>query len=152
MEVPRSTATPVSPVLPDPATPIGARVARRLREERIIWLTATAADGTPQPNPVGYLWDGASFLVYCRPDAKRLEHIRRNPRVALHFESDGHEGDIVVFTGTARIATGEPPADQNRAYMEKYQDRIKEIFGTPKEFAAQYSEPVRITPERVRGF
>lgn len=147
-----SQAKPASPVLPDPATPFGARVARRLRAEGMIWLTATAADGTPQPNPVGFLWDGASFLVYCRRGAKRLEHIRRTPRVALHFESDGHDGDIVVFTGTARIATGEPPADQNRAYMEKYQDRIKEVFGTPKEFAAQYSEPVRITPERVRGF
>lgn len=142
----------VSPVLPDPATPFGARVARRLREEAIIWLTATAADETPQPNPVGFLWDGASFLVYCRRGAKRLEYIRRNPRVALHFESDGQGGDIVVFTGTARIATGEPPADQNRAYMEKNRDRIKEVFGTPKEFAAQYSEPVRISPERVRGF
>ena len=147
-----STAMPMSSVLPDPATPFGERVARRLREEAIIWLTSTAADETPQPNPVGFLWDGASFLVYCRRGAKRLEHIRHNPRVALNFESDGQGGDIVVFTGTARIAMGEPPADQNRAYMEKNRDRIMEVFGTPKEFAAQYSEPVRITPERVRGF
>jgi hypothetical protein len=42
-------------VLPDPATPFGARVARRLRDETVIWLTAVAADGTPQPNPVRLL-------------------------------------------------------------------------------------------------
>jgi hypothetical protein len=42
-----SSVLPASSVLPDPATPFGARVARRLREEVIIWLAAVAADGTP---------------------------------------------------------------------------------------------------------
>ncbi len=127
-------------------------MARRLREETVIWLTAVAADGTPQPNPVWFLWDGASFLIYCQQGAKRLEHIRRNPRVALHFDSDEQGGDIVVFTGTARLATGELPADQNRAYVEKYRDGIMEVVGALQEFVAQYSVPVRITLERVRGF
>jgi PPOX class probable F420-dependent enzyme len=147
-----STVMPARSVLPDPATPFGARVARRLREEMVIWLTAMAEDGTPQPNPVWFLWDGASFLIYCQKEAKRLEHLRRNPRVALHFNSSGQGEDIVVFTGTARLATGEPPADQNRAYMEKYRDGIAAVVGTPQEFVAQYSMPVRVTLERVRGF
>src|SRR5689334_16400370 len=84
-EIPMTSAAPVSSVLPDPATPFGAQVARRLREEMVIWVTAEAEDGTPQPNPVWFLWDGASFLIYCQRGAKRLEHIRRNPRVALNF-------------------------------------------------------------------
>ncbi len=46
-----------------PSTPFGARVAQRLREEHLIWLTTVGADGTPQPNPVWFLWDGASVLV-----------------------------------------------------------------------------------------
>jgi PPOX class probable F420-dependent enzyme len=147
-----STAMPMSPVLPDPATPFGERVARRLREETIIWLTVVAADGTPQPNPVGFIWDGTSFLIYCLRGAKRVEHIRRNPRVALHFDSDGQGGDIVVFTGAARLAPEEPPADQNRQYVEKNRDSMVEIAGSLQAFAAQYSVPVHITPERVRGF
>ena len=147
-----SSVLPASSVLPDPATPFGARVARRLREEMIVWLTAVAADGTPQPNPVWFLWDGASFLIYCQRGAKRREHIRRNPHDALHFESGRQGDDVVVFTGTARIASGEPPADQNRQYMEKYRDGIAKVVGTPQEFAAQYVVPVRVTPERVRGF
>jgi PPOX class probable F420-dependent enzyme len=146
-----SSVMPAKSVLPDPATPFGARVARRLREESVIWLTAVAADGTPQPNPVWFLWDGTSFLIYCHRGAKRLEHIQRNPRVAMQFNSDGQGNDIVVFTGTARIATGEPPADQNRAYLEKYRDSIIEISGTLQEFVAQYPTAMRVTPERVRG-
>src|SRR5438132_1268065 len=31
--------------LPDPSTPFGERVARRLREERLIWLTTVDARG-----------------------------------------------------------------------------------------------------------
>src|SRR5215831_5912700 len=89
-------------ILPDPATPFGERVARRLREEVVIWLTTTGSDGTPQPAPVWFLWEGESFLIYTLTNAKRLAHIERNPRVALHFDSDGTGGDIVVFTGEAR--------------------------------------------------
>jgi hypothetical protein len=38
------------------------RVAQRLREDAVIWLTTVAANGTPQPNPVWFLWDGHSVL------------------------------------------------------------------------------------------
>jgi len=147
-----TSAMPVSSVLPDPTTPFGARVARQLREEMVIWLTAVAADGTPQPNPVWFLWDGTSFLIYCQRGAKRLEHIQHDPRVALHFNSDPQGSDVVVFTGAARIATGEPPADQNRAYLAKYRDGIEEVVGSLQDFVAQYSAPVRVTPDRVRGY
>jgi PPOX class probable F420-dependent enzyme len=147
-----TSAVPVSSVLPDPATPFGERVARRLREEMVIWFTAEAEDGTPQPNPVLFLWDGTSFLIYCQQGAKRLEHIKHDPRVALHFNSDPQGEDIVVFTGTARIATGEPPADQNRAYLAKYQKGIEQLAGSVQNFVAQYSVAVRVTPDRVRGY
>jgi len=36
--------------------------------------------------------------------------------------------------------------------MEKYWDSIKEDVGTPKDFATQSSELVRITRQWVRGF
>ena len=138
-------------VLPSPSTPFGERVERRLREEPIIWLTTTGADGTPQPNPVWFLWDGNSFLVYSLPDAARLPHIQRTPRVALHFDGNGKGGDIVIFTGEARISQDDPPADQLPVYVEKYKDFIARSFGTPAAFAAKYSVALRITPSKVRG-
>ena len=73
---------------PDPATEFGARVRRRLESEQVAWLTTTAADGTPQPNPVWFLWDGATFLVYSLSDAARLSHIARNPHVSLNFDGN----------------------------------------------------------------
>ncbi len=42
----------------DEATEFRARAARRLREERIAWLTTVGGSGMPQQVPVWFLWDG----------------------------------------------------------------------------------------------
>ena len=138
-------------VMPDPTTPFGERVARRLRDEPILWLITTGADGTPQPNPVWFLWDGSSVLIYSLAAAARLAHIRRNPRVALHFEGNGQGGDIIVLTGEARVTPDDPPADQVPAYVEKYQAFIARSFGTAAVFAGRYPVALRVTPTKVRG-
>ena len=139
--------------LPDPSTPFGERVARRLRDERLIWLTTVDANGTPQPTPVWFLWDEATstFLIYSRSDAKRLEHIKQNSRVALNFDGNGSGGDIIVFTGVAEVSTADPPADQLPAYVEKYRDFIARRYNTPENFASIYSVALRIIPRRIRG-
>ncbi|HEX6552208.1 MAG TPA: TIGR03667 family PPOX class F420-dependent oxidoreductase [Ktedonobacteraceae bacterium] len=139
--------------LPDPSTPFGERVARRLRNERLIWLTTVDANGTPQPTPVWFLWDEATFtfLIYSRSDAKRLEHIKRNSRVALNFDGNGSGGDIIVFTGEAEVSHADPPADQLPAYVEKYRQFIARRYNTPENFASIYSVALRIMPKRIRG-
>lgn len=141
----------MSSVLPPTTTPFGERVVRRLHDEPIIWLTTVGADGTPQPHPVWFLWDGTSILVYSRNTAVRLGNLQRNPHVALHFDGNGQGGDIIVITGEAHASPNEPTADQHAAYLAKYQDRIARGFGTPANFAAQYGIALRITPTKVHG-
>jgi PPOX class probable F420-dependent enzyme len=138
-------------ILPDAASDFGQRVRRRLRDEQVIWLTTVGADGTPQPNPVWFLWEGDTLLIYSLPDAARLTHIARNPRVALHFDGNGQGGDIVVLAGEARVSPEEGPADQHPAFVTKYAEKIARSFGAPAAFAARYSTPLRITPTKIRG-
>ncbi len=139
--------------LPDPSTPFGERVARRLRDERLLWLTTVDARGMPQPTPVWFWWDEASstFLIYSRSDAKRLAHLHQNPRVALNFDGNGFGGDIIVITGQAQISPDDPPADQLPAYAEKYREFIARRYGTPEQFASIYSIALRIRPMTIRG-
>ena len=139
--------------LPDPSTPFGERVARRLRDERLIWLTTVDAKGTPQPTPVWFLWDEATstFLIYSLTNAKRQAHLQQNPRVALNFDGNGKGGDIFVFTGEAQVSSDDPLADQLPAYVEKYRDFITRSFGTPANFASKYSVALRIRPMALRG-
>ena len=139
--------------LPDSSTPFGERVARRLRDERLIWLTTVDAKGMPQPAPVWFLWDDATstILIYSLTGAKRLAHMQQNPWVSLNFDGNGSGGDIIVITGQARVSSDDPPADRLPAYVEKYRDFIARSFGTPANFASRYSVTLRIRPTAIRG-
>jgi PPOX class probable F420-dependent enzyme len=140
--------------LPDAATPFGERVRSRLTADRVIWLTTIGKDGTPQPNPVWFLWDGGTdLLLYNRPDANRLAHVVHRPRVALNFDGNGQGGDIVVLTGTAHRDQDAVPPDENVEYLAKYEQAARRIGGGDlAAFAKAYPVALRVRIERVRGF
>jgi PPOX class probable F420-dependent enzyme len=135
----------------DTSSSFGRRVMERLENESVVWLTTVGADGTPQPSPVWFVWDGQQVLLYSMAKAPKLRHIQANPRVALHFDGDSDGGDIVILTGEARVSGNDPPANNMPAYFQKYRDGIGEIGMNPESFAQAYSVPVRITPTKVRG-
>lgn len=141
-----------SDVFPDPSTRFGARVRRRLLDEKVIWFTTVGADGTPQPNPVWFLAEDDTLLIYNRPDAFRLTHIRRNPRVTLNFDGDGQGGDIIVLSGTAEILDDQPLAHEIPSYMDKYASSAVRVSGDVAAFAAAYPIAVKVRIDRVRGF
>jgi PPOX class probable F420-dependent enzyme len=136
----------------DLSTEFGARVARRLEQELIIWLTTVRIDGTPQPSPVWFLWADQSLLIYSQPNKQKLRNIAQNPKVALNFNSDASGGDIAVINGTAQIDSQAPPADRIRAYLDKYRQEIADLGSTPDGFAQSYSVAIRVTPVGLRGF
>ncbi len=136
----------------DLSSDFGKRVQSRLQSEQIIWLVTTSADGTPQPSPVWFLYSNESVLMYSEPNTPKVRNIARNPHVALHFDSDGNGGNIVVLTGTARVLTEAPLHDEETAYVTKYAEGIKGIGLSPESMFAKYSAVIRITPEKVRGF
>lgn len=130
---------------------LGAHAFQRLETEEVIWLTTVGPDGTPQPNPVWFLWANESFLIYTRPGSVKVRNIRLNPRVALHFNSDSLGENVVVFAGRARIEEN-VPAGLVTAYLEKYRDGIRRIQMTPASLLQTYSTPLSVTPQRLRGF
>jgi PPOX class probable F420-dependent enzyme len=138
--------------LPDINTPFGQRVAKRLHEEPIIWLTTVDSKGTPQPAPVWFWWDDEqqNILIYSQANAKREAHLRANPRVALNFDGDKQGGDIIVLSGNVEFSN-DLPAHQHQPYVKKYSEFIKHLFGTPETFAERYPVTLRIQPANIRG-
>ena len=122
-----------------------------LRTQEVIWLTTLRADGSPWPNPVWFVWDGETFLVYSRPESLKLRHIARDPRVALHLNGEGWDLDVVVAAGEARIVPEEPPVGEVPAYLEKYRDSIARLGMAVPEYSSAFSVPIRIMPASFRG-
>ena len=138
--------------LPEPGSPFGDRVRRRLREEQVIWITTVDRHGIPQPNPVGFVFqDDESILVYNMRNASRLTNIADRPQVALHFDGDGTGGDIVIFTGTARRVDDVPPPHENSGYLTKYADALLQISQSAEEFGRRFPVPLRVEITRTRG-
>jgi PPOX class probable F420-dependent enzyme len=138
--------------LPDPATPFGERVRKRLREDLVIWLTTVGSDLTPQPNPVWFLWEDDGLLVYNRSTAHRLQHVRSRPRVSLNLDGDRRGGDIVVVTGSAEVSDTDPAPHEHAAYVAKYGAMMTRVSGSLEKFSGQYGVPLRVRGLRVRGW
>ncbi len=137
----------------DTTTDFGARVARRLQDERIVWLTTVRADGRPEPSPVWFLWDGESIVIFSRPDTVKTRNIAERPSVSLNLNSDYYGGDVVVITGEARIVPDVKAADAFPALVEKYRENLDNPGSVSTEqFTTEYSVAIQITPTRLRGF
>jgi PPOX class probable F420-dependent enzyme len=124
-------------------------VQSRLKKEIVIWLVTTGRDRRPQAVPVWFLWDGTSFLIYAQPGIK-VRHVKANPFVELHLNSDPVGDDVVRVSGHATIPKSQPPAHKEPAYMSKYRDQIEGLGMTAEGFAEQYLYPIRVRRLRFR--
>ncbi len=136
----------------DTSTEFGQRVARRMQDEEVVWLTTVGTDLTPQPRPVWFLWNGAEFVIFSQPKSRKNAHIARHPRVALNFNCDAGGSDVIAFTGTARIVTGPLPKEQMDAYLAKYREGIAGLGMSEAQMTQDYSTVILVTPLTVRGF
>lgn len=136
----------------DPNTEFGARVARRLQQEMIVWLVTSRPNGQSEPSPVWFLWGGESFLIYSQPGMPKLRNIAANPRVSLHLNSTTDGRDIIVISGHATIVQDAPPATGVPAFLLKYAEGIANLGTGPETWAAAYNVAIRIFPTHLRGF
>lgn len=81
----------------------GRVVKKQLKNEYFIWLTTVDAKGAPQPRPVWFIWEDDSFLIFSQPNAFKVKHLKNNPRVSLHFNTEDEAGEkhVIVFVGEA---------------------------------------------------
>lgn len=136
----------------DWASELGQRIEQRLKSDPVVWLTTVSDSGAPLPTLVWLWWDGDTVLFYTRPDAVKLRNIQARPAVSLNFNSDpdGHTMDIIF--GTAAVDTSAPAVIDHTDYVVKYESLMAYIGMTPQSFDDAFTVPVRITPERIRGF
>lgn len=135
----------------DTSTDSGARAARRLENGQIVWLTTVGPDGTPQPSPVWFLWDGETALIYSQPATPKLRDIGQQPRVSLNFNCPPNGGDVVILTSDAWVDSGAAADRLDPAYAAKYADGIRSIDMTPDAFVREFSVAIRVRPTSLRS-
>lgn len=137
----------------DLSTTFGQAVKQHLETQYVIWLTTVDSNSTPQPRPVWFVWENNSLLIFSKPDAPKVAHIEKNPKVALNFNTDD-SGDrhVIIFTGEAAFDGDCPPAHEVPAYFKKYESGILALDMTPDGFSQEYSRAIRINVTNVRGW
>lgn len=137
----------------DPKTKLESKAKSVIKKEYVIWLTTVDINGTPQPRPVWFIWDNDAFLIYSKPTAHKLKHIRENGNVSLHFNTDETgDKDVIVYIGKAELDTNAAPPNKVPAYLRKYRKGIKDIGMTVEQFTSEYSVAIRIKPTSLRGW
>lgn len=143
-------------MLPNLEAEPGVRAERRLHDETIVWLTTVRPDGQPQTSPVGFVWDGARFLILSSPGSPKVRNLRSNPKVALHLDlGSGKEEGVLTLEGVATLDPAPAArlgAEETTAYLERHLDAIHEAGLTPEEAFAELSAVIRVTPTRTRFY
>lgn len=137
----------------DSKTKLERKAKNLIKSEYVVWLTTVDSDHTPQPRPVWFIWDDDTFLIFSQPKAHKVQHVKQNDSVSLHFNTD-ETGDknVIVYIGKASLDTNSPPAHKVPAYLRKYRKGIKELGMTLEQFSNDYSVAIRVKPTSLRGW
>jgi len=126
------------------------QIERHLISDQVAWLTTVSPSGWPAPHAVWFVWDGSAITVYGQNGGAKGRHIAVNDKVTVHFDSGPGGGDIVVISGRARPVPDAPPPSRFPGLLDKYQPAAEAMGRSAQWFDENYSEAIRITPERVR--
>ncbi|HJZ48046.1 MAG TPA: TIGR03667 family PPOX class F420-dependent oxidoreductase [Roseiflexaceae bacterium] len=130
----------------------GAHIDRRLRGEPIIWLSTVRPDGRPHLVPVWFLWDGATILIFSKPAAQKMRNLRHSPQVMLALDTADEGEDVVLLEGRAELLRDDAPRSTLPEYAAKYAALMTRIGITAESMAAEFTQAIRVTIDRLVRF
>ena len=130
---------------------IGDAARALVESSALAHLVTLEADGRPQVSCVWVGMDGDDIVFASLGPRRKLDNIRRDPRVTLSLEGTEISGiglkEYLIVHGTARIEEGGGP--------ELLQRLAHTYLGADVKFPPMDDPPpgvvVRITPERLGG-
>ena len=129
-----------------------ARIVRFLEQEPVVWLSTVRADGDPHLVPIWFWWDGEALLVFSKPDSVKVRNLRANRSVMLALGDADDDFDIGLLHGRAELLEQPTRAVLPAAHLAKYATRLARIGVDADEYAATYSQVIRIVPDDYLGW
>lgn len=133
----------------DPNNSQHAHIDERLRSDKVIWLTSVRPDGRPHSVIVWFYWNGTDILIFSKPNNQKLRNIKQNPHVLLALDNTKGGGDVITIDGTAELLDAKTVNVVDPEYVQKYGAMIQGMGWTAEAMAAEYSQPIRITPTKL---
>ena len=138
----------------DRADPLQAKILERLANEEYGYFITVRPDGRPHAVPVCFLYENDSILIFSLPNSVKVRNIRENPRVCLALESFGFSDYFsVVIEGVAELVDEPTNWLHYPLYDAKHIPMSQRIFGSdhvPEDYAAQFSQAIRMTQLKIR--
>ena len=127
-----------------------SRMDARLRQETGAYFTTVRPDGRPHTVPVWFAWDGASILVFSKPNDLKVRNLRQNPAVTLALDNVGASSQPVVVEGTAALVESAAITAMLPVYSAKYAALAAKLGLPPDALENIYSQPIHTTPTKIR--
>jgi PPOX class probable F420-dependent enzyme len=129
-----------------------ARIRRFLEQEPVVWLSTVRPDGRPHLVPIWFWWDGRALLAFSKPDAQKVRNLRANPSVMLALGDAEDDFDVGMLEGRAELL--DPPTSGllPAGHLGKYARQLAAMGLSAEEYAATYSQALRIVPSRALGW
>jgi PPOX class probable F420-dependent enzyme len=127
-------------------------IQRFLASKEVVVLSTLQSDGAPLAMPMWFLPDGDSLVMISVAGLRKVDNLRRDPRVCVVAEAGTRGAEIrnVTVTGRAEIL---PDGPERRAladrFLQRYHPDLERLWGA----RAMPADRVmfRIRPGRVRS-
>jgi PPOX class probable F420-dependent enzyme len=128
------------------------RVQRFLETEPVIWLSSVSQNGAPHLVPTWFVWDGEAIVIVSKPGAVKVRNLRANARAMLAVGDAEADFDVGLLEARAVVSPDPTPAALPAGFAAKYAAKIDELGLTPAQFAATYSQVIRLMPVKALGW
>ena len=136
----------------DTTTLAATRIRRFLEQEPVVWLSTVRPNGGPHLVPIWFWWDGEALLVFSKPNAQKVRNLRQRPSVMLALGDAEDDFDVGMLDGRAELLTRPTSEVLPKGHLAKYERRLAGIGLSAGEYAATYSQVIRILPARLLGW
>src|SRR4029079_15676894 len=123
-----------------------------LEREPVVWLSTVRPDGGPHLVPIWFWWDGEAVLVFSKPGAQKVRNLRAHPSVMLALGDAEDDFDVGLVRGRAELLDRPSRETLPPGLFAKYAARLSAMGVDAAEFAATYSQVIRIVPDTYLGW
>jgi PPOX class probable F420-dependent enzyme len=127
-------------------------VEAALRDDPVAWLSSVQPDGRPHLVPVWFHWDGEQIVAFSKPNARKVDNLRDQPRVMLAVGTPGLDFEVELIEATAEIPDRDASEVMPEGFGAKYRELLRRANLTVQRFAEVYSQPIVLRPTRFLGY